>query len=135
MAVRKGYRVTHSTFRTTAVFPSPTTTFGAMTARGLRRIVVVVCICAIAGMIVSSIIDNTGAAITFGLVAAAAVVCLILVTATAAPGAFGARVVDEEAASDVEHRVQALAAAGADEPELRALVRAARRMERRNQTG
>ena len=92
----------------------------------------VVCLGAIAGMIVASIADNTGAAITFGLVAAVAVVCLILVTATAGPAGFAARVVDEEAAADVERRVTALAAAGVDEPELRALVRAARRMERRS---
>jgi hypothetical protein len=102
-----------------------------VSARGVRRTVVVVCVLAIAGMIVSSIADSTGAAITFGLVAAVAVVCLILVTATAGARAFGAPVNDETAAADVERRVQALAAAGADEPELRALVRAARRMERR----
>jgi hypothetical protein len=91
----------------------------------------VVCALAIAGMIVSSILESTGAAITFGLVAAVAVVCLILVTATAGARAFGAPFDDEAAAADVERRVQALAMAGADEPELRALVRAARRMERR----
>jgi hypothetical protein len=94
--------------------------------------VVVVCVLAIAGMIVSSIADSTGAAITFGLIAAVAVVSLILVTATAGPRAFDAPVLDEQAAADVERRVTALVAGGADEPELRALVRAARRMERRS---
>jgi Na+-transporting methylmalonyl-CoA/oxaloacetate decarboxylase gamma subunit len=98
----------------------------------VRRIVVVVCLGAIAGMIATSIADSTGAAITFGLVAAVAVVCLILVTATAGPAAFAGRVVDDEATADVERRVRALTATGVDEPELRALVRAARRMERRS---
>jgi hypothetical protein len=102
-----------------------------VSARGVRRTMVVVCVLAVIGMIVSSIVESTGAAITFGLVAAVAVVCLILVTATAGPRAFGAPGVDDVAAADVERRVQALATAGADEPELRALVRAARRMERR----
>jgi hypothetical protein len=103
-----------------------------VSARSIRQIVVAVCVVSIAGMIVSSIADSTGAAITFGLVAAVAVVCLILVTATASPEAFGRVGVDEEVAADVERRVQALAAEGADEAELRALVRAVRRLEHRS---
>ncbi|MGH9120284.1 MAG: hypothetical protein ACRD0A_21175 [Acidimicrobiales bacterium] len=101
-----------------------------MSARAVRRLVVIVCVGAIAGMIITSIADSTGAAITFGLVAAVAVLCLILVTATAGPTAFARRIVDDEAAADVEGRIRSLAAAGADEPALRALVRAVRRMER-----
>ena len=47
----------------------------------------------IAGMIVGSIADNNGVAITFGLITAVAAVGLILVTAVAGPEAFrpGAR--------------------------------------------
>jgi hypothetical protein len=52
-----------------------------MTIGALRVIVVVVCGLGIAGMIVSSIADSTGAALTFGLVTATAVIVLIAVTA------------------------------------------------------
>lgn len=88
------------------------------------------CALGIAGMIASSIAERTGAAITAGLVTAVAVVCMVLVTAVAPAEAFGPRVVDEAAAADVERRVADLVAAGADEAEVRSLVRAVRRMER-----
>jgi hypothetical protein len=91
-----------------------------------------VCVIAIAGMIVTSVTENTGAAITFGLVAAGAIVCLILVTAAAGPGAFGAPpAVDQDAAIDLERRIERLVEAGADEAEVRSLVRATARLTRR----
>ena len=93
---------------------------------------VAVCVLAIAGMIATSVTDHTGAAITFGLVAAGAVVCLILVTAAAGPAAFGAPpAVDEDAAADLERRIDRLVDAGADEDEVRSLVRATARFTRR----
>ena len=100
--------------------------------RWIRRIVLAVCGLAIAGMIASSITSHNGVAIALGLVAAVAVLCLMLVTAVAGPGAFGPPPpVDEGAAADVERRVTALVAAGADETDVRSLVRAVHRLARR----
>ena len=91
-----------------------------------------VCVVAIAGMIVSSVTSHNGIAIATGMTAAVAILCLILVTAVAGPEAFGAPPpVDERAAADLERRVDALVAAGADEAEVRSLIRAARRLSRR----
>jgi hypothetical protein len=100
--------------------------------RGVRRIVIGVCALAIVGMIVSSITTHNGIAIATGLVAAVAIVCLILVTAVAGPEAFGAPPpVDEAAAADLERRVESLVASGASEDEVRSLIRATRRLSRR----
>lgn len=86
----------------------------------------------IAGIIAGSIAQSTGAATTSGIVTAVAVIVLVLVTAVAGPGAFGPRPpVDEQAAADLEARVERLVAAGADEADVRALVRAATRLARR----
>lgn len=101
-----------------------------MSARLIRRCVLVLFVVGIAGMIVSSILDSTGAAITAGMVTAVAVLCLVLVTSVAGPGAFAPPVVDADAAEDLERRIDDLVAAGAPEPEVRALVRAARRLDR-----
>jgi hypothetical protein len=83
-------------------------------------------------MIVGSIADNNGTAITFGLLTAVAAGALILVTSIAGPGAFGGPPVDEAAAEDVERRVDELVGGGADEAEVRSLVRAAIRLGRRS---
>lgn len=91
----------------------------------------VVCVLAIAAMIATSITDHVGAAIAAGSVAAIAILCLMLVTAVAPPGAFGAPPpVDEAAAADLERRVATLVAGGADEQDVRSLIRAVRRMTR-----
>ena len=82
----------------------------------------------IAGMIVGSIADNNGMAITFGLVTAVAAVGLILVTAVAGPGGFArtgptSRPRRRRAAGAlVEEQVDELVAAGADERAVRELV-------------
>jgi hypothetical protein len=100
--------------------------------RWIRRIVLVVCALAIVGMIVASITSHTGVAIALGITAAVAVLCLMLVTAVAGPEAFGrAQPIDESAAADLERRVQALTAAGAEEDDVRSLIRAVRRISRR----
>jgi hypothetical protein len=100
--------------------------------RWIRRIVLAVCVAAIGGMIAASITSHNGLAIAAGLTAAIAIVCLILVTAVAGPEAFGAApAIDEAAAADLEERVLTLVANGADEAEVRALVRAAHRLSRR----
>ncbi|MEY2423714.1 MAG: hypothetical protein QOI95_3781 [Acidimicrobiaceae bacterium] len=91
----------------------------------------IVCALAIAGMIVASITSHNGVAIALGITAAVAVMCLMLVTAVAGPEAFGrVQPIDERAAADLERRVQALVAGGADETEVRSLVRAVRRISR-----
>jgi hypothetical protein len=83
-------------------------------------------------MIVASITDHNGIAIATGLTAAVAIVCLILVTAVAGPEAFGSPPpVDDAAAADLERRIELLVASGADEAEIRSLVRAAGRVYRR----
>ncbi len=95
-----------------------------MTALWVRRAVITVCGLGIAGLIAASVAGSTGGAVTAGLVTAVGALVLIAITATAGPGGFGRVPVDEAAAADVERRVQALVAAGADEHEVRALVRA-----------
>jgi hypothetical protein len=103
-----------------------------MSARWIRRVVIAVCVVGIAGMVAGSITDHIGVAITAGAMTAIAVLCLILVTAAAGPTAFGAPPSgDDDAAADLEHRVEHLVAAGADETEVRSLVRAAVRFGKR----
>ncbi len=102
-----------------------------MSPRTIRRLVLVVFVGGIAGMIVGSILDNNGVAITFGLVTATAAVGLILVTAVAPPEAFRKGAVRVAATSGdgdgdgalVEEQVERLVTAGADETEVRELVR------------
>ena len=50
----------------------------------VRRLLVAVCLLGIPGMIVTSIADSTGGALTFGLATAAAVFGLILITSVSA---------------------------------------------------
>ena len=112
-----------------------------MSPRILRRIVWLVFVAGIAGMIVGSIKESSGGAITAGIVTAIAAVGLILITAVAPPGSLakpeGRRegdagvtdadpstspVVDERLALDVEHRINELVRQGADEDDVRSLV-------------
>jgi hypothetical protein len=103
--------------------------------RWIRRIVILVFVAGIAGMIAGSIADNNGAAITFGLITAAAAAGLILVTSVAPADAFRRRAgagrghekqpVDEVLAADVEGRIESLVDAGADERTVRQLVQRA----------
>ena len=99
--------------------------------RAVRAVVVVVCAAGIAGMIVASVNDSTGAALTCGLVTTAAVVCLVVATAVTRAAPTAARpAVDETRAERVEDLVGRLVAGGADEREVRALVREAVRLGR-----
>ena len=93
-----------------------------MSPRVVRRVVIAVCVAGIAGMIVSSIADNTGAALTAGLVTAIAVLCLIVATAVTGAQGLG---VSELLANNVEELVESLVAQGADEEQVRGLVGAA----------
>jgi hypothetical protein len=107
-----------------------------MSPRWIRRVVWLVFLAGVVGMIVGSIMDNNGVAITFGLLTAAAAVGLILVSSVAPPGSFhkpGHAVsidFDETTAADVETRIAALVAAGADERTVRQLVQQAVRLGR-----
>jgi uncharacterized membrane protein YfcA len=86
----------------------------------VRRVVLVVFVGGIAGMIVGSIADNNGVAITFGLFTAVAAVCLMLVTSLSTNESVR---FDEARAEEMEGRIQALVDAGADEAAVRDLVR------------
>ena len=98
----------------------------------VRLVVTVMCVGGIAGMIAGSIADNNGMAVTFGIVAAIASVCLIAVTAVTGGRSAGPTggAVDEAQAALVESMIDALVAAGAPEDDLRALVRESVRLGR-----
>ena len=109
----------------------------------IRVTVLVVCGVGIVGMIVASATKHNGAAITFGLITAVAVVCQMVATtvwneARGLPGAPlgpGAAPAGAEAdAARVESGINALVAAGADETAVRELVRHAVRVGRRTST-
>ena len=92
-----------------------------MSPSRLRVVVVLVCAGGIAGMIAGSIADNNGVALTFGVVAAVAALCLIVASAVTTPGP-----VDLDLrGADVEARIARLVEQGADEDEVRRLVKAA----------
>jgi hypothetical protein len=100
----------------------------------VRAVVFVVCVGGIAGMIVGSIADNNGTAITFGLITAVAAIGLMLVSAVTPPEA-PRRDVDSDPAephmgTELEAKVQRLIADGADESRVRDLVRHAVRVGR-----
>jgi hypothetical protein len=95
--------------------------------RALRRVLVAVCVAGIAGMIATSIADSAGGALTFGLLTAAAALGMILVTAVTTGGSAQSH---EELAADVERRIEALVAAGANETMVRDVIRQAIRLGR-----
>jgi hypothetical protein len=106
----------------------------------IRVTVVAVCVAGVVGMIVASATHHNGAAITFGLATAVAVVCQMVATtvlneARGAPGAplgpAAAAPSTETYAAQVETDIEALVAAGADEQAVRDLVRRAVRLGRR----
>lgn len=95
-----------------------------VTPRVIRGVVLVWCAGGIVGMIVTSINDSIDGAITFGLLTAAAVLCLILVTAVAGRQAFAPPgEPDPDRAAHVERQIQALVRDGTDETRLRQLAR------------
>ena len=91
-----------------------------MSAKAVRRAVVAVFVIGVAGIIAFSISDDPDAALASGLITAVAAVVLIAVTAVTTPR----RAADPEALAErLEDRVAALVAAGADEAEVRRLIR------------
>jgi hypothetical protein len=120
-----------------------------VSVKTVRTVALVICVAGIAGMIVTSILNHNGAAVTFGLVSAVAVVCAMVAKAVAAdterrlaqPGPAdtdASRGADgpepgpksEALAEVVEGQVQAVIAAGADEAAVRQLVGEAVRLGR-----
>ncbi len=101
-----------------------------MTPQLTRRVVLATFVGGIVGMIIGSIADNNGVAMTFGLITAVAALGLILVTSVTQP-APGDEGFDDAEAEALETRISALVDAGADEAEVRDLVRDAVRMGRR----
>ena len=105
-----------------------------MTLRVLRWAVIAICVVGIAGMIIGSIADNNnGVVVTFGLITAVSIIVLMAVATTArsleAKQAAAAGV-DEALAEEIETKVQALVASGADEGAVRDLVGRAVRLGR-----
>lgn len=97
----------------------------------VRAAALVLCVIGIAGMIVTSIADRIDAALTFGFVGAVGALTLLLV-GMLVPAVEAATSLDEQQAAEVEAAVQRLMAAGGDEGDLRATVRAAVELGRRS---
>lgn len=95
----------------------------------VRGIAIAICVGGIVGMIAGSVADNNGVAITFGLIAAVAALVIIVVTAVTGNSS-ARRPLDSRAAEALEARIQALVDAGADEQQVREVVRAALRLGR-----
>jgi hypothetical protein len=93
----------------------------------LRWVVIVVCVAAIPTMIVGSILERNGIALTAGLCAAVAIGCLLVAT-TVAPMA--RPVTAEDEAARVESLIAELTRQGADEATTRSLAQAAVRLGR-----
>src|SRR2546423_12795013 len=92
-------------------------------ARIVRWVVIGVCVVGIAGMIVGSVADNNDVALTFGLITAAAVLCLMVATAVSPPATAGTAdsAFDEGQAAQVERLAHSLVADGAREGAARPL--------------
>lgn len=102
-----------------------------MSPRRVRAGVIIVFIAGTIGMIVGSIRDNNGTAITFGIITAVAALGLLLVTAVGGNNGFDPPpVFDEAAAQALESRITVLVDAGGDEDQVRDLVRQAVRLGR-----
>jgi len=100
-------------------------------ARVVRWVVIGVCAVGITGIVAGSIADNNAVALTFGLITAAAVLCLMVATAVSAPTAATATLAyDEAQAARVELLVGRLVADGAREDAVRELVGEAVRLGR-----
>lgn len=91
-----------------------------MKLSAVRAVSITVFVLGIAGMIVGSIADNNGTAIAFGIATALAAICLIVATASQNPPRL---TFDESTAQRMESTIQDLVSEGADEQELRDLVR------------
>lgn len=93
-----------------------------MTAKAVRRLVIAVCVIGIAGMIIGSIADNNAVAMSFGLVTAVAVLCLMVATAVTGGGRVPLDAEADARAQRVDDLVAQLAGGRAEESDLRRLV-------------
>src|SRR3984893_16616156 len=103
-----------------------------ISAGAVRAVTIGVCAAGIAGMIVTSALNHNGAAITFGIVTAVAILCSMVATAVAGDisghqGKVAGAADDVDAPTDalaaiVEEQVQGLVHGGADEEAVRQLV-------------
>jgi len=100
-----------------------------MSLTALRSICAAVFVCGIAGLIVSSVLDNNGAVLTVGLSTVVAAVSLLAASAVVRREPID--VFEEADAERLESSVQHLVAAGAPETDVRNLVRDAMRLGRR----
>ena len=102
----------------------------SMSLRALRTTCAAIFVVGIAGLIISSVAgNNNGVVLTIGgFIAAAA---LVLLTISSVMPSDRIEVFADADAEALEGRVAGLVAAGADEAEVRALVREAMRLERR----
>jgi hypothetical protein len=102
-----------------------------VSARAVRRLVIGVCAGGIVGMIITSVLNHNGAALTFGLITAVAILCLMVATAVTGGAVTAGGAADvERQAGRVEAAVAGLVQAGADETSVRDLVRDAVRLGR-----
>ncbi len=108
-----------------------------LSVRTVRTLAIVVCVAGIAGMIVTSILNHNGAAVTLGLITAVAVLCSMVAKAVAADteqrlGAPAPRgdVAPDDLADLVERQVLLVVSEGADEGSVRQLVGEAVRLGR-----
>jgi hypothetical protein len=103
-----------------------------LSLRTVRRATLVVCVVGIAGMIVTSALNHNGAAITFGIITAIAIVCSMVATSVASSITTGVDVTapPDALAAIVEQQVVAIVDAGADEEAVRQLVGEAVRLGR-----
>jgi len=103
-----------------------------ISVRAVRTTTLVICGAGIAGMIVTSVLNHNGAAITFGLVTAVAILCSMVAKAVAADLGRNAGPLPptDELAALVERHVSAVVAEGASEPAVRQLVGEAVRLGR-----
>ena len=90
-----------------------------MSPRAIRGALLALCVGGIAGMIVTSIADSADGALAFGLATGAGAFGLVLVTTVGG----GGRADGDVLGGLVEQRADELVAHGADEREVRALVR------------
>jgi hypothetical protein len=106
-----------------------------VSARVVRLAVIAVCGGGVAGMIVSSALNHNGAALTFGLITAAAILCLMVATAVTGGAVAADRSDVDRLAARVEDDAGELIGAGADELAVRDLIRHAVRLGRAQASG
>jgi hypothetical protein len=106
-----------------------------VSARAVRLAVIAVCVAGVAGMIVTSVLNHNGAALTFGLITAVAILCLMVATAVTGGAGLADAADAERLASSVEESAGELIEAGADEMAVRDLIRHAVRLGRARAAG